>query len=190
MSFNNTQTTVFITVPHATCPTFQFKNKTLHPCDTLSSQSASILSKSLSNSGIVNHVFIGDIPRTKDDLNRERSRLTTKYRRELTQEMSEKKPSAVLDIHSYPSTGTGFAPDSEIVILDNSISYPKKYSIQLNNMLRNSGISSYLIRGSEVNDIEEEARLVYGLRSVLLEFNESLDVSRIKEISNVITEWI
>ena len=183
-------TTVFITVPHATCPPFQMDTTVLHPCDTLSKTVASALSVSLSNSGFENLMFIGNVPRTETDLNRERSRDTTTYRINLTKQMSEKRPSAVLDVHSYPSNGSGFPYDSEIVILDSALTSPKQYSTDLYNILQRSGIKAHLIPGSEVNDIEREARLVYGLRAVLLEFNESLSTSRLKEISNVIAKWV
>lgn len=189
------KSTVIITVPHAKCPQFKVPTTTtttIHPCDTLSEKAASILHKSLTDNNIENFLFIGDIPRTKNDLNRERSRETTDYRLKLTKKMSAKKQNivAVLDVHSYPSSGSTFPSDSEVVILDSASGSPKQYSTNLYNDLRGSGVKAYLIAGSEVNDIEREARTVHGLRAVLIEFNEALSDDRLEKISNVIAKWV
>ncbi len=177
---------IFLTVPHATCPQSNLYNtEFIHPCDKLALKSAKILKKI---GGDDVQIFEGDIPRTTQDLNRERSR-TTSYRKNLTESMKEQMPSYVLDIHSYPDSKTiSFPKGSEIILLDNNAFEAEYYSMKLLNSLEADGIIAKLRKGAKTNDIQKEARNLK-LRSILIEFNESLSEERLKYIARSIVDW-
>ena len=182
---------VSITVPHSYCISTK-----VHTCDFTALLAASHIFNIFRLSDILTKIYIADKNRTITDYNRIESRYT-QWRQVITQDLKNYNIKLALDIHSFPDDTSSFGYFNntkelpELVILD-SYHENKKYldeitSINLNNFLLQKNIRSKLLFGGD-NDIMISARK-NKTRCILLEFNESLDNSRLVYITHMLVKY-
>ncbi len=181
--------TILITAPHSLCE--QNKNE-YHECDTIVREVCGIMNKSLHDRKINAEFFFADKPRDSEgphmDYNKAWSR-NEPYRKTITEEMNKIKKSRdyLIDIHSYKKSNELFG-GHEVVILD-----IKKYNQfsqigrELLNYLSDRYVDVEIFDSREI-DILEEAR-EKRIRSILLEFNESIDKKRLTQICDLIASY-
>jgi len=186
--------TVLLTVPHARCPPHPLD----HECDFAALAAAHALADAFERAARSRRagafrlrpalVVPGPTEyRRVCDLNRRRCRDTTPYRRRLTADMSRPDVALLIDVHSFPPNTDRVFDDADVVILDDTAHAAwSGYAVALLRMLAaahdggggGGGTSAFpvrvrLVKGAH-NDIEEEARGVFGLPAILIEFNERL----------------
>ena len=182
---------VVITAPHALCPSISFDN---HPCDTLAADAAQCLYKAVDENEkehFVAEVFLPTkIIRDECDLNREDCRVGTDYRQNLTQYLQDKQQDIffLLDVHSFPHKPFDWLQSREVYLIDDSKNL-EAYTLSLLNYLKSNKVSSDVVHGKN-NDIQDEARNVFDIKSILIEFNESLDEKRLLYITQQIVMWL
>jgi hypothetical protein len=138
------------------------------------------------------------------DLNRFYCRATP-YRNELTKFMAEnrKRIGMVADVHSFPPDYADFG-EAYIVLLDNDVEKTGEfsdYTEDLRQRLNDAGIRTNALFGStivagnttETNDIQDEAKIQFGLPSLLIEFNELFFLPEMRDeweqSVQVIADW-
>lgn len=177
-SYKNDLGKILLTTPHSFCINKENKN---HTCDLLALEAAKHIK---SNNNDMIKIIKGDISRTICDLNRIECRHKL-FRKKIRKYVSENNNvEFVLDIHSFPNKSN---PNLEIYILDDYIDKPKKYSVQFVEFMSDNNVKVKLLKGIK-NDIHEEMREL-GLKSFLIEFNESLKEDRLIEITNFIYKF-
>lgn len=170
---------ILITAPHSLCENNDIKT---HECDIIAGDMAQRLYNKLKTNGIKTKLFLSTERRIICDLNRLRCR-NTEYR-EILGKYMEMRPVFLFDIHSFPNDYKHLS----MYILDDYIIKPKSYSINLLNFINKNNIDAKLYQGID-NDIEDEARSM-GIKSVLIEFNESLSIEERNHIIDVLYDWI
>lgn len=170
---------ILITAPHSLCKDNDIKT---HECDIIAGDMAKRLYKKLKSNNIDVQLFVSTERRIDCDLNRIKCR-NTSYRKNVTKYM-KMKPIFLFDIHSFPNS----YKQLPMYILDDYIEQPENYSINLFHYLKNNGINAELYQGID-NDIEDEARS-FNIKSILIEFNESLTNSERNYIIEVLYDWI
>lgn len=167
---------VVITAPHAKCNENDIK---LHMCDLISGEVAETLHKKLINSGIYSKLLIPDLRKIICNMNRLRCR-KTKFRLRLTKYMRN-NCKMLLDIHSFNKID-----NCDLYIIE-QYNTPQ-YVLDLINKFNDNNVSSKVFTSFK-NDILNEARLM-NIKSILLNFNESLDKNKIISIIDIIVEWV
>jgi len=167
---------VVITAPHAKCNENDIK---LHMCDLISGEVAETLHKKLINSGIYSKLLIPDLRKIICNMNRLRCR-KTKFRLRLTKYMRN-NCKMLLDIHSFNKID-----NCDLYIIE-QYNTPQ-YVLDLINKFNDNNVSSKVFTSFK-NDILNEARLM-NIKSILLNFNESLDKNKIISIIDIIAEWV
>jgi hypothetical protein len=92
----------------------------------------------------------------------------------------------LLDMHSFPQGSQGFR--GEVVLLSHPWGDNEPLA-RLADYLEQRGIVTSVIAGSQINDIQERAR-VWQMRSALVETSEELPEHRYREIADVIADFI
>ncbi len=190
---------VFLTVPHAKCPSGGLDR--FHFCDKLAPEAALCIheeSPSILNSKVkVLRPFFADTPRTVCDLNRRYCDMDKRevdarnhlYRRGIRDFVIgySRNVQFVLDVHSYPPDHEPWM-DYTLVVLDDGFS-AASYSVDLAKFMNDAGVRTLLQRGRD-NDIHVEMREL-GKKSVLLEFNETLlsNRSELRSICRSLVIW-
>ncbi len=101
----------------------------------------------------------------------------------------------VLDVHSFTDEAWDFAAAGiELVVLDDDLGSASgsaaPYTLDFARAMRAAGIGVKVMAG-EKNDIHARMRHAFGLRSFLLEFNESLDKKRLRHaICPAVARWL
>lgn len=167
---------VVITAPHAKCNENDIK---LHMCDLISGEVAETLHKKLINSSIYSKLLIPDLRKIICNMNRLRCR-KTKFRLRLTKYMRN-NCKMLLDIHSFNKID-----NCDLYIIE-QYNTPQ-YVLDLINKFNDNNVSSKVFTSFK-NDILNEARLM-NIKSILLNFNESLDKNKIISIIDIIVEWV
>ena len=153
---------IILTVPHAIAINNQ-RCKEHRYCDSLAIDAANIIQKTFVQHGIPSIILLGDINRSKIDLNRLESRNKTVFRDILRKSINNK--SIVIDIHSFPNTEQwGFADPQKAIFLYDA-------DIQKSPLAQIISKSNKLLKGIN-NDIQDEMHEL-GLESILLEVNEN-----------------
>lgn len=175
---------VALTVPHATCPV----GVEGHLCDTSAPAAADALFRSLSEAQQFDVTrWDGDVPRTECDLNRGN---WCSWKPRLAEWFSQQKGDFwVLDVHSFPPT-PGVWHDqtshlADLVLLDNSPGSSSFYAYnqELSTRLNEQGYQTVVIKGAwDVNDLNAMGRIAGARRVYLLEFNEKLSISKLKQL--------
>lgn len=175
----NYQKKVILSVPHAVCDQGG-------PCDKKAAFFAELISKNLKKRKIEVHLHVADIPRKKCDLNRPQSR-GTQFRNKIDIDSSFLGPdNFLLDVHSAKTEH--FRLDFEILFLDLD---DLKFTFLLDDYLKKSHIRSYILGGSDLNDVTYKALYVYGIRNVtLIEINRELPDKRYPYIADRIAEFV
>lgn len=167
---------ILLTVPHYKCVD---KNNKPHYCDAIAGESADKIKSNNDNFIIIK----GNIIRNECDLNRIECRYNTNFRKKIREVLKE-KINFVLDIHSFPNESN---PDLEMYILDDYTKSETVYCLGLYCYLLGANIRCGYNQG-EHNDVMDETREL-GFKSLLLEFNESLEKKRLKEICLIINKY-
>lgn len=140
---------VLLTIPHAKCGSSD-------NCDKDVMNHANLLKKELDEQKIPNKMIVGNIERTKIDLNRKESR-QTKFSKKVTKELN--KDVLVLDIHSF------FNRNEESA-------YFLKLDNKMDKFINCSKIEAK--KGTEENYIINRA-IKKGKKGILIEFNNDKD---------------
>lgn len=182
--------TVVLTVPHAACA--QVAHLPGHPCDWKAQTAANCVKANLSSAAAIKaKVFANtDLPRHSTcDMNRLRCR-NTEWRKKILKYVQDQHNNVVfvLDVHSFPSNYPTYGR-WELVVLDDA-KRRKQYTIDFVLSMRRKGIQTGWLRGGG-NDIHVEMRAVASLPSFLLEFNEGISDSRLRNvICPAVAEWL
>jgi hypothetical protein len=182
---------ILLTVPHSKC-----LGKKDHICDYLAEKAAKSLHSKLEFSILI----LSDVNRTFIDYNRKKSK-NTKWRENIRKIILSKNIDFLIDVHSFPPSSESFGffkKDNEtysslpeIVLLDSY--YDEKFldrstSVEFNKYLLKNNIKSKLIVGGD-NDITLDGRRL-NIKSILIEYNESLTSQRLDYINNIIIKYI
>ena len=180
MKKKNNDKFILITVPHAVCDDRYDKIRT---CDYVSVENAIKMKEILDTYNIHNEILIGDIPRTKIDLNRRKAR-NTKFHQNINEIINKinHEKLIVIDTHSG-----NFNKETPIVLLNmpsekdnyliNKIS--KKINIK-DNYIWNGSAMNYITNKCHKNDVP----------AVLIEFNENPRAKKIKNMHKKIIDSI
>jgi predicted N-formylglutamate amidohydrolase len=180
---------IVLTVPHAVCA-----GAGAHPCDFAAEEAALRIYRG-GGGGDGKEVEAPRVPqfvaRDECDLNRRRCR-GHPWRESLRKRIARGDVAFVLDVHSYPPHTRGWSK-FEIVVLDDTPS-PQPfagYAVDFVQYMAKHGVEVGIGRGVN-NDIQDEVRANHGIRSMLLEFNESLlsDSARFAFIAERTARWL
>jgi hypothetical protein len=180
----NNDTILLITVPHGYCP------KTIErECDLIAYKSAECIKNIMEKKfGISTIVLVPNREREICDENRnEKCSINSDFRKEIdnTIKLYKNKIKFALDMHSFPDD-SDFGPN-ELFLLDD-YSPPEPYSYDFVKDMKKRNISIGWSRGKN-NALHTLFRDKYGIKSFLLEINESLE-SRFKIICENISNEI
>lgn len=166
---------VLLTVPHCLCLYEGNKN---HLCDSIALKAAKNINK---NNGFT--LIKGNISRDKCDLNRINCR-DTYFRKEIMNLIDKYKIKWVIDIHSFPEV---FLNNFEIYILDDYTEEKTNYCVDFYKYILKNNVNCGYFQGID-NDIMDQTR-EKGVKSFLIEFNESLSKNRLNEICSVVASF-
>lgn len=189
---------IIITAPHAHCGSRKYRD-----CDRVAGIAAIYLANHLTKRGKEVHTFINDQTMREDcDMNRVWCRRSP-YRQQITKQMKntiDPSNTFLFDVHSFPPSRR---KPYDLYILH----HPDTYGNSLLDFVQTYGVEATAYRGSylskreesaimnltlpprEHNDIVQQAIRDFGIRALLIEFNESLQKSTLDSISKVIAEW-
>lgn len=164
---------VILTAPHATCPLLGSN----HPCDVIAGDLTKKIASQLGAQGVAVRTFIGDIPRTEVDLNRDESKGRDYYRTF----MDSVSPGTLhFDIHSYPPELDDFKNVDAVI-------YRMGNNSQLVDLLQRELSKNHkvgVIYGSSINTLVRDSQR-QGAQSALIEFSESLQPEESKIASEL-----
>ena len=173
---------VLLTVPHAGCFYVPIGQRM---CDTAALRAARHLSDAFARLGARCTMTANtETPRWQYDMNRSTARQTP-WRTEVDSRLIPDSD-VVMDIHSFPASYQNFGR-SEVTVM--AIVPVENLPIEIYTALVSAGVVSTLVSGTEENDICVLARRA-GKRTVLLEFNESLDDATMFRAAKVISEAV
>jgi len=171
---------IVIVAPHACLLSLPWKDLIDSGCDQNSHKYAKIL-----HSEIPSKILISRTLRSICDNNRIECR-NTYMRKRLRQLFLTGQIFIILEIHTFlNSRSFKLSTNPEMVILKTLSKHSRllyKYLIQHN-------IKTEFLRGSFLNDIQLEAN-EYNVDAILLEFRLDLDNERVKEIAQIILEYL
>jgi hypothetical protein len=203
---------IIITAPHSFCP-FSSSNqeKQIRVCDMVSAISAYALNNWIKDLNPI--LLISYTLRSNIDLNRPEAG-TTPYHKILNYYL--KNSGILIDIHSFPNGASPKMTNEKVsfVIVSNTydthdisnIPSNKDYEIylvldplvsnetqqvieELYYKLSKSVYTGFYYGNKYKNHITHKA-IIVGFISILIEFNENLDIIRINEITYIISNWI
>ena len=193
MTFN-----LIISTPHALCNNIKTRN-----CDTLAKTAGQIFHEISNNIYLFKCIYAeGNINRINHDLNRQQSRNTTEFRKNLNNIIKNSNPlnTILIDIHSFskiwlPEAGDvnffkkdEVAPD--IVLLSGKLDQVNNISLSktLYKNISKCGFYCKIINNIDVLDILNNA-YEYKIPGILIEFNEKFitDTKRLEHICKIIT---
>lgn len=186
----NKSAAVLIVFPHSVCAS---KNLALNEfCDSTSKEASELLASKLDTDLLELYLLGFELGIPNVDMDIFMSRNTT-FRRDLTKLASDLKRKygdhiVAIDIHSFNPNERPEWKDSEIVIVETRTLHDALESVGLAYYLNNHGVSTKVVIGSEV-DIAQEMDS-YGIKNIVLEFNQTLSDSRLNKITDLIAEWI
>ena len=137
-------------------------------------------------------LFDSHTPRSQVDLNRAAAH-NRDFRPELRQWIQAHQGDfGVLDVHSFPGTGDSWndatANESDLVLLQ---TMPSDHESRVVSAVRAAGFTVAVVAGHPmVNDIVLEARQSGAKFALLLEFNESVPMSRLRACCRVIAKGL
>lgn len=187
-------TSLILTTPHSMCTDDAPSG---HWCDSASLPAALCIRDELGllGAGVDTFLVESDTPRYVCDLNRPecRDRIFRKRIRDTVDAEKRAGRSVVLlDVHSFPHQGAKWG-DAELVVLDvhPSAGTWYRYNDDLVKELQGRGVDAKLVKGSQINDITVEFNNPpYEIVATLIEFDESLSDSRMREICSAISYWV
>jgi hypothetical protein len=144
----------------------------------------------MENRGVSAMRFSSETPRSDVDMNRAGGRRTI-FRKKLDAEVSSLScDDILLDIHSAP--GDTLEYKFEIYILDmHGVKNDDAFNEALFSHLRKEGVIASMLSGEKRNDITFRAMHDFGLKNVsLIEINETLPPKRVREIAEIITDFV
>lgn len=163
-----------ILAPHATCP--KGENPAHHFCD----HAAPVLAQALR--GSADDLLMGDVPRTKRDLNRVESE-GTKFQDDFGA-LLEKRPAMVLDAHSYPPNSPNYGP-YDVALLVNNLGTAQRLSLMIADSLTWKGYKVLTIPRHDYDWNVTKAEQA-GIPGILVEANELLRSHQIQEVADEI----
>ncbi|MEM5804088.1 MAG: hypothetical protein QW350_05140 [Candidatus Aenigmatarchaeota archaeon] len=184
---------LIITVPHSFC-----YRKTPRVCD----RNASNASQTLFEISPFNTVkFLNNSVRRKDlDLNRNVS-LKSKFRQQLRSKIIELKQQGyrpiLIDIHSFFPESKDYK-EYDVLILDvshykNNELTQRTFEIEKKIVEKIRETKKYktgILKGSKLNSIIMDGLYTFNIPSILIEYNEKLSISELKEINTKVIEGI
>jgi hypothetical protein len=153
---------VILTVPHARCP---LHNKD-HNCDVIAPAVGRALKSYLERQGMDVFLFMGNVPRTECDLNREGVRKTHWYKTVFNE---LRMGDVLIDVHSFPSDDRKFEGNDIVLYW-----FHQPNNLDFVNALVDNMRSDFMVatmEGNEYNTLVRDA-LKLGVKAVLIEFNE------------------
>lgn len=151
-----------LTVPHARCPLHNMD----HNCDLIAPAVGRALLGHLEHRGVHSYLFMGNVPRTECDLNREGVRRTHWYK---TVFQDLKRGDVLIDVHSFPSDAPRFEGNDIVLYWFNSPSNLDFVNRLIDNMKTEYVVAT--MEGNSYNTLVLDA-LGMGVKAVLVEFNE------------------
>lgn len=193
---------IILTIPHAKC----IGNNENHTCDAYAKKLADALENKLTKITKNIHIFIGNINRSKIDLNRIQSRVTP-FRRKVIETAKKWLDSGirelfVIDCHSFPvnvsgiyTFGTNEISKPQVTILYDQSTYniDKKYADLLEKKFRDIGLKSTELKGIHNDIIDQFIQLKSNYTKIiplLVEIREDLDKTQIDNVTTAILSWI
>ena len=154
-------------------------------CDTAALRAARQLADEFTRLGTYYTLTVNtETPRWQYDMNRATARQTP-WRTEVDSHLIP-DADVVMDIHSFPASYQNFGR-SDVTVM--AIVPVEVLAVDIYSALVSARVVSTLVSGTEENDICVVARRA-GKRTVLLEFNESLDEAAISRAAKVIVEAV
>ena len=188
----NQKKNVFITAPHV-CINNNEHNHNDPGCDRYSKYYAQQMKQSFPKSRRKNvHLFLSRTLRNECDNNRIQCRQTP-MRKRLRKSMEKYEGDFIgIDIHTFES-GDNFQLIEkyfgivEVVVMD---THRTKLVETLLHFLHKAAINAYFIVGSEMNDIQYEAKTKFSGKVILLEIRQQLSKEKLRTIGRVISKLI
>ncbi len=180
---------IVITVPHSKCNGGGWILFDPHDCDKKSASFARKLNKAFKRESKLNTILIlGDVNRIECDLNRKSCHDSKKYEfsKKLDKFLKEDNTNLLLDIHSFP--GNHITYELYILVLSGD-KKSMNISKSLYVFLKKNGVDIAATEGDKTNHILYLG-YEYSIPSVLVEINERLSDTRMRELSNLIKKWV